>query len=180
MNEDKVFRDVHRLRSPARLRQLEVERVVDLCLEGVKVRRVLDVGTGSGVFAQSFAARGLETSGIDPNGEMLELARELVPGVEFHEAFAERIPFPDSAFDLAFLGLVLHESEHPGQVLRECRRVARQRTAVLEWPFETQDFGPPVSHRLRYADITELALAAGFQQFEMIPLTSLVLYRMSV
>ena len=111
---------------------------------------------------------------------MLAAARELVAGVDFQEAFAERIPFPDSSFDLAFLGLVLHETEHPDQALRECRRIARQRTAVLEWPYEMQDFGPPLSHRLRHADISGMALAAGFQQFEMIPLTSLVLYRMSV
>lgn len=180
MNDDKVFRDVQKLRSPERLQRMEVERVVDLCLEGMEARRALDVGTGSGVFAQAFAARGLETTGIDPNGEMLAAARALVPGVDFQEAFAERILFPDASFDLAFLGLVLHETEHPDQALRECRRVAGKRTAVLEWPYETQDFGPPLSHRLRYADITEMALAAGFLRFEMIPLKSLVLYRMSM
>ncbi len=68
MSEDKVFRDVQKLRSPERLQRLEVERVANLCLEGVEVRRVLDVGTGSGIFAQAFAARGREVAGIRLSG----------------------------------------------------------------------------------------------------------------
>ncbi len=43
------------LASPQRLALLEIPRVVEICLEDVAVRDVLDVGTGSGVFVQAFA-----------------------------------------------------------------------------------------------------------------------------
>ena len=54
---------------------LEVPRVVDLCLEGIEASRALDVGTGTGIFAEAFAARGLQAIGIDPNPGLLEAAR---------------------------------------------------------------------------------------------------------
>ena len=53
------------LHSPERLALLEIERVVSLCLEEFPAASVLDVGTGSGLFAKGFAARGLE---VAPNG----------------------------------------------------------------------------------------------------------------
>lgn len=177
---DKVYRDVEKLRSPERMQRLEIDRVMDVCLEGISARRVLDVGTGSGIFAQGFAERGLETAGIDPNGEMLGAAREWVKGVEFREAFAENIPYPDSSFDVVFLGLVLHETEKPDRVIRECRRVARQRAMVLEWPFEEQKIGPPIAHRLKGEYIEKIAFSAGFRMFETIPLATLVLYRLDM
>lgn len=46
--------NIDSLRAPQRLKKLEVERVVELSLEKLFVTKVLDVGTGSGVFAESF------------------------------------------------------------------------------------------------------------------------------
>jgi ribosomal protein L11 methylase PrmA len=59
MHEKRFEGDIDRLRTPERVERLDVERVVDLCLEKVKVHSVLDVGTGSALFAESFSKRGL-------------------------------------------------------------------------------------------------------------------------
>ena len=48
MHEKRFDGKVERLRSPERVQRLEVDRVVDLCLEGDEIRDVLDVGTGWG------------------------------------------------------------------------------------------------------------------------------------
>ncbi len=175
---DKKYQDVGGLRLPGRLARLEVARVVSLCLEGVDARSVLDVGAGSGVFAEAFSLRGIEGYGLDENAEMIETAGRHIPQVDFRQGSAEAIPWPDQAFDLVFMGLVLHEVNSPLAALQEARRVSRDRVAVLEWPYQAQEFGPPLSHRLRPGDMTELALSSGFRKFELITLTNLILYRL--
>lgn len=167
------------LQSPERLAFLELEHVVDLCLAAFPAASVLDVGTGSGLFAKGFADRGLEVTGIDVRPEMLEAAQRHVPQGRFRLAPAEAIPYKDGAFDLAFLGLVLHETDDRLQALREARRVARLGAAVLEFPFRQEDYGPPLVHRLKPDQIATLARDAGFARVEMLPLTHLILYRLA-
>ncbi len=82
-----------RLRSVERIALLEVERVVALSVEGLAVKTVLDVGTGTGVFAEAFSKLALRVTGIDTNPELLAVARGYVPGGQFREAPAEKIPF---------------------------------------------------------------------------------------
>ncbi len=169
-----------RLRRPERLAWLEVERVVPLCLEGVDVATVLDVGTGGGLFAEAFAARGLEIAGCDVNAELLEAARAAVPQAEFTTGAAEELPYDDASFDLVFLGHVAHEVDDLDQTMAEARRVARRRVAVLEWPYRAEDHGPPLDHRLRPEVVEAEARKAGFAKVEQLELTHMVLYRLDV
>jgi len=162
MHDRRFEGQIERLRAPQRVALLEVARVVDLCLAGISVQRVLDVGTGSGIFAEAFAARGLAVSGVDVNPAMLPVARGFVPGGEFQAAPAEALPFGDGTFDLVFLGHVLHETDDAVQALAEARRVATARVAVLEWPYLDEAQGPPLAHRLSPERVAALALAAGF------------------
>jgi SAM-dependent methyltransferase len=71
MNERVYNRGVDPLRSPERVSRLEVNRVVDNCLMDTNISSVLDVGTGSGLFAEEFSKRGLKVAAIDPNPEMI-------------------------------------------------------------------------------------------------------------
>ena len=114
-------------------------------LEGLKAKSVLDIGTGTGVFAEAFAALGLFVVGLDPRADRLEVARAKVKGARFVEGRAEALPFPDGSFDLAFFGLALHHLD-PVPALREASRVAR-RVAVLEWPYREEEVGPPLGRR---------------------------------
>jgi len=148
-------------------------------MEGADVASVLDVGTGAGVFAQVFAERSLQVTGIDPNRELLEMARSAVPAGNFIEATAEALPFADASFDLVFLAHVLHETDDPEAALREARRVARRRVAILEWPYRSEDKGPPLEHRLKPERIAEAAQRAGFTAVERIELTRMDFYRMT-
>jgi hypothetical protein len=52
MTEDKKCHNLEKLRSPERMALLEVERVVQLTLEGCVADSILDIGTGSGLFAE--------------------------------------------------------------------------------------------------------------------------------
>ncbi len=70
-------------------------------------RKVLDLGTGTGVGAVAAARRfeGAEVVGVDVSDAMLAKARENLPAdlatrVRFERADAARLPFPESSFDL--------------------------------------------------------------------------------
>ena len=132
-----------RLRAPERVALLETARVVSLSVEGLEVASVLDIGTGTGIFAEAFAVGSRRVQGIDPDSALLDVARRLVPGASFSEATAETLPFADGAFDLVFFGHVLHETDDPVRALGEARRVARKRIVILEWPYRPEEMGPP-------------------------------------
>lgn len=168
-----------RLRSPERIALLEVPRVVDLSLEGVDAARVLDVGTGTGVFAEAFLARGLEVTGIDPNADLLSVARRFIAAGRLEVGTAETLPFEDDSFDVVMMGHVLHETDDPVRALSEAKRVSRLRVAVLEWPYLDEDKGPPLAHRLKPSEIEELARRAGFRAIERIDLAHMQLYRLT-
>jgi SAM-dependent methyltransferase len=179
MHEKRFDGGIERLRAPERIARLEVERVVDLCLGKVEFKNVLDIGTGSGLFAEAFFRRGLEVAGIDANLEMLTAARDYVAQGDFRHAEAEALPYADASFDLVFLGLLLHESDDPLKVLQETQRVTRGRVCILEWPYFEGEFGPPLADRINPDDLTAMVDKAGFSKMETRPLTYLVFYSLA-
>lgn len=132
-------------RKPERLKRFPPLEIARKALEGLEAKSALDIGTGTGVFAEAFARLGLFAVGVDPRADRLEVARAKVPQAHFLEAQGERLPFPDKSFDLAFFGLSLHHL-NPIPTLKEAARVAK-RVAVLEWPFRPEEEGPPLERR---------------------------------
>ena len=178
MHERRFQKEAKELRSDERIALLETDRVVESCLDGLHIRSVLDVGTGTGLFAEAFAGLGVAVTGIDSNQDLLELARHYVPRAVLREATAENLPFSDSSFDLVFLGHVLHEVDNPCKALAEARRVASVRVSILEWPYRTEAQGPPLEHRLTPETIEELARIVGYRQIDRSNLTHMVLYHL--
>ncbi|MCL4562458.1 MAG: class I SAM-dependent methyltransferase [Chloroflexi bacterium] len=181
MKHDRQYHGgVERLRSPERLGLLDVDRVVNLSLQGIGAKEMLDVGTGSAIFAEAFARQGLTAAGVDANPEMVEAASRFVPQGEFRLAPAEALPYPDGSFDLVFMGVVLHEADDPLKALQEARRVARLRVAVLEWPATEDSHGPPMADRLTPERVHSLAGEAGFVQISTHQLPHVNLFLMEV
>ena len=180
MHERRYNGEIDRLRAPQRLALLEVDHVVNLCLEGIHVNSVLDIGTGRGIFAEAFSKRGMNVTGIDPNPEMLKAAQEFVPIGTFFYGTIERIPSKDKSFDLVFLGHVLHESDDIIKALSESKRVASQRVCILEWPYKQEENGPPLEHRLKTEEILTAAKQVGFSSVETIQLQHMVFLRFAL
>lgn len=178
MHERRFQGDINHLRNPERLERLQLNRVIDIVTEGAIFRRILDVGTGSGVFAEAFYQQGYETVGIDSNPDFIPLAKKMAPYVQFVEGLAESLPFPDEYFDLVFMGLVFHETDNRLKALQEAYRVARLRVAILEWPYLIQEFGPPIAHRVTREEIKCLAIKTGFSQTEIFELEHFLLFRL--
>jgi ubiquinone/menaquinone biosynthesis C-methylase UbiE len=181
MNERLFNKEQERLRDPSRLEILEIERVVDLSidLESLENLLVLDVGTGTGVFAEAFAKRNCRVAGIDINQKMIDEAKRIIPTGNFKLGSAENIPFDKSTFDIVFFGMVLHETDNLLQALTEARRVAKKKAVALEWPYVKGEMGPPLAHRLRSEDVISTAKQAGFKLIEIIALKHLVVYKMT-
>lgn len=178
MHERRFHGETDRLRSPERIKLLEVDRVVSLTIENLNPKSLLDVGTGTALFAEAFAKAGLNITGIDVSEEMIEKAKQHVPNGKFEKAVAEELPFPGKSFDVLFLGLVFHETDEPLKALQEARRTAKLRVSILEWAYKEEEQGPPLEHRLKPETIIEFVNKAGFKSFEKIDLNSLVLYRL--
>ena len=175
MSERRYAGSIERLRHPDRLALLEVDKVLEHCLEA-SIRRVLDVGTGSGIFAEAFVARGLEVSGLDIAEAMLEAAQAYVPQAHFLLGSIEQLPFDDASMDMVFMGHVLHESDDIVQSLREAARVASQRIAVLEWPYQDEERGPPLDHRLEPERVQDALSQAQLPQARSIAMEHMALY----
>jgi ubiquinone/menaquinone biosynthesis C-methylase UbiE len=91
-------------------------------------RRVLDVGCGTGYMLRLLAARypqAAELAGIDAAPSMIETAEQSADDgrLRFTVGVAERLPFPDHAFDLVVSTTSFdHWTDQPAGV-RECARV---------------------------------------------------------
>ena len=100
--------------------------------------RVLDVACGTGVLAREavpWVAPGGRVAGIDPDSGMLAVAAELSPQVEWREATAESLPYPDASFDVVVSQFGLMFFSDRLRALREMARVLRPggKLAVATW-----------------------------------------------
>jgi SAM-dependent methyltransferase len=113
-------------------------RVIDRLLDAADVgpgSRVLDVATGPGEIAARAVARGAEVIGSDVAEAMLELARERHPEIDFQQAAAEDLPFPDGRFDAAVAGFLFLHLGRPERVASQLARVLTSggRAATTVW-----------------------------------------------
>ena len=104
--------------------------------------RVLDVACGTGVVARCAAQRvgaAGQVVGLDVAAAMLAVARTLVPAadasVEWREASAEAMPFPDAAFDVVLCQQGLQFFPDKPAALRDMHRVlgAGGRVVLSVW-----------------------------------------------
>jgi ubiquinone/menaquinone biosynthesis C-methylase UbiE len=92
------------------------------------IRRVVDLGCGTGRFTNGLAERFDATVlGVDPSRRMLAVALGKPRGTDVRYAVArgEELPLPDASVDLVFASMVFHHFAAPERVARECRRVLR-------------------------------------------------------
>ncbi|SRR5712691_1836832 len=87
-------------------------------------RRVLEVGSGTGVLAAALAERAsCRVWAVDEEPEMIEVARARAPrGVELKLGGAEAVPFKDCSFERVVMRLLVHLVDRL-PVFAEARRV---------------------------------------------------------
>jgi len=164
------------VRTQERIERLEVNKVVELCLNHKAINSVLDIGTGSGLFAEGFFKQNKKVAGIDLNPDMLAAAKKHLPEVQFEISSAESLPFDDNTFDLVFMGVIFHEVDDYIKALQEAKRVAAKQVSILEFKYVEEEFGPPLKHRLREEFLRNLSEKVGFAEMQTVPMKNLVLY----
>jgi SAM-dependent methyltransferase len=114
-------------------------------IPGVRGRKLLEVGSGYGLFvALCTKLLGCETYGVEPGKDAYhgayEISKEVlrsydVPSERIKQGSGERIPFPAETFDAIFSTNVLEHTQDPESVLREIFRVLKVGgRAVLVFP----------------------------------------------
>lgn len=106
--------------------------------------RVLDVACGTGVVTRLAARQvgaGGKVAGVDANPGMVAVARSATQAglpVEWHEANATAMPFPDASFDAVLCQMGLQFMPDRSAALREMRRVlVRDGRLLLNMPGPT-------------------------------------------
>jgi ubiquinone/menaquinone biosynthesis C-methylase UbiE len=122
-------------------------------------QRWLDVGCGNGAFTQLIAQQ-MEPHalvGIDPSEAQLAYARQqpLLQSVDFVNANAMALPFPDDAFDLAVMPLVIFFVPEPAQGVAEMARVVVPGGTVAAYAWDMEGGGFP------YQSVNETLGAVG-------------------
>ena len=106
------------------------ERRASLLAEAAGLRpgvRALELGCGTGVFLEKVAAGGASIAGIDLSSDLLARCAARMAGaasVALVRGNAERMPFPDGAFDAVYGSSILHHLDLQA-ALREVARVLR-------------------------------------------------------
>lgn len=88
---------------------------------------LLDVGCGTGRLLRAAALRWPDAQliGVDPAQGMVDVARQLTPGVTIHRGLAESLPLPNATVDLVFSTLSFHHWHDQAAGVREIARVLR-------------------------------------------------------
>ncbi len=165
LGRERRFRE--RLLRPARLRDGEA---------------VLDVGCGTGslaIVARAQVGPSGSVAGVDASAPMIARARRKASRagltIDFREAYAEALPFPDASFDVVLSTVMLHHLRRATRAaaVAEMRRVLRPggRVIVVDFAGAGAAGGGPVAHfhrhgHVRPRDLIDLVTGAGLEVVE--------------
>jgi SAM-dependent methyltransferase len=96
---------------------------------------LLDIGCGSGLFANQAAATGAVVSGLDATASLIEEAKKRAPGLRFYVGEMEELPFEAGAFDIVTGFNSFQYAASVPAALTEAKRVLRPggRLVVMIW-----------------------------------------------
>jgi SAM-dependent methyltransferase len=123
-----------RARDWADVQEGRTRRLHEAALDKVGVgpgTTLLDVGCGAGGAMVLAATRGATVTGIDATPELVEIAKQRLPGSDIQVGEIEALPYPDDSFDVVVGFNAFQFAADPVNALAEARRVARPGATVV-------------------------------------------------
>jgi len=105
------------------------EKLMMKLIGEVQDHKILDIGCGTGNHLKLFQALESVPFGVDCSLFMLRKAKEK-GNFKLILAKGEQLPIKDSAFDITILITTLEFCENPAKVLKEARRVTREKVFI--------------------------------------------------
>ena len=99
------------------------------CIKPRKGETILDVGSDTGEFLETFVGRDYNVIALDINPKALIKLKEKYPHIETVQGDATQLPFPDKSFDIVISNSVIEHLSHPEKTAKmasEIRRVAKR------------------------------------------------------
>jgi len=96
--------------------------------------RILDLGCGNGRFYEMLEGKDIEYIGVDVSKELIDIAKNKFPGVDFRVGDAINLPFIDEYFDKVYSIALLHHipsKEIRLRVLAEAKRVLKKNGLLI-------------------------------------------------
>ncbi|RLD42259.1 MAG: hypothetical protein DRI89_07720 [Bacteroidetes bacterium] len=111
---------------------------------GIKGKRVLDIGTGTGAWAEAYRMKGaVDIYGIDFSTKMLTESRKKHPEISFAFGDGENLnDFADNSFDIVTASYVLHgvKKDLRNKMLNEMKRVSKKHVVIHDFSGSTPLF----------------------------------------
>ncbi|GAB3599669.1 class I SAM-dependent methyltransferase [Microbacterium tumbae] len=96
-------------------------------------RSLLDVGSGEGTLAGSWADAGWLVTACEPEASMRAVSRRRHPPIPVLDGGLPHLPFPDEAFDAVVANFVLNHVSDPRASAAELARVSRGIVLATVW-----------------------------------------------
>jgi ubiquinone/menaquinone biosynthesis C-methylase UbiE len=124
-----------------RARPLYADEALDWLSERLPLRRVVDVGAGTGKLTRQLAALGADVVAVEPDPDMRAVFARVLPEIELLAGSAEDLPLADASVDAATAAQAFHWFD-PEQALPELHRVIRSGGGIAvvwnEWDDEDE------------------------------------------
>jgi len=165
---------LERLNDPGRFDTM-IPSVMWSALGSPKPRIIVDIGAGTGLFAEKFVELAPEATvfAADMAPQMVEWMRENRPGVATGRlvpllSTENGVPRPDACAQLVTMLNLHHELADPGALYAEALRLLEPggQLLVVDWAPRETPKGPPLAIRASYQTLRTLLEAAGFTDVE--------------
>jgi ubiquinone/menaquinone biosynthesis C-methylase UbiE len=107
-----------------RARPLYSLEALEWLRERLPLRRVVDVGAGTGKLTRQLAAAGADVVAVEPDGDMRAVFSRVLPEIELLDGSAEELPLRDASVDVAAAAQAFHWFDLE-RALPELHRVIR-------------------------------------------------------
>jgi ubiquinone/menaquinone biosynthesis C-methylase UbiE len=88
-------------------------------------KKILDLGCGTGLLTEKFIQWNAFPVGIDQSTEMIKIAKQNNPEIEFKIGNVEELPYPNEIFDIVASSLMMHYIKNLLPVFKEVFRVLK-------------------------------------------------------